>query len=367
LDILRFIAITLVVFRHMKVFKGAPEWLGGISLHLNEGGWTGVDIFFVLSGFLVSGLLFREWQQHQTLSVGRFLWRRGWKIYPSFWFFLIGMMVFYFCRGQRIYWHKMLVEFLFIQNYATGGFDHTWSLAVEEHFYFMLALGSWLLFHRNRKSGENPYRLIPVVFLIVAVLCLGARLLSNRIFPVSQVRPIFLATHIRVDSLLFGVMLSYFWHFTFTAKHHEFFYRWRFMLLLAGAGLLAPMFFVEPLGVNGTWVRVYGFILCYLAGGMWLIAFMNIFEGTNSRAAHFLAYLGANSYSVYLWHEMGIFVGTCLVPGNSTNAIGWLGYILLCQAAVWAIGLAAARLIENPILGLRDRWFPSMTSKQLKV
>jgi peptidoglycan/LPS O-acetylase OafA/YrhL len=367
LDILRFIAVTLVVFRHLAVFKGSPGWLGRISLHLNEGGWIGVDIFFVLSGFLVSGLLFREWQQHKTVSVGRFLWRRGWKIYPSFWFFLMGMIVIYFCRGQQANWRRMLVELLFLQNYGVGAFDHTWSLAVEEHFYFMLALGSWILFRRQRLTGANPYRFIPIIFLIVAALCLAARLVSNQIFPLSQVRSLFFCTHIRVDSLLFGVMLSYFWHFTFTAKHHDFFHRWRYVMLLAGGGLLAPMFFVEPLGVNGMWVRVYGFVLCYLAGGMWLIAFMNIFQRTQSTSARFLGFLGANSYSVYLWHEMGIFIGGCLISAHSKNAVGWVGYGLISLVAVWVIGLVAAQIIENPVLKLRDYWFPSLTSKQLKV
>jgi peptidoglycan/LPS O-acetylase OafA/YrhL len=367
LDVLRFTAVTLVIFRHLESFKGSPAWLGQLTIHLGEGGWTGVDIFFVLSGFLVSGLLFREWQQHQTLSVGRFLWRRGWKIYPSFWFFLLGMVVFSYCLHWPVNWRNMLGELLFLQNYWANAFNHTWSLAVEEHFYFMLALGFWLLFRWRRRAGDNPYRFLPPIFLIVASLCLVVRIVSNHIFPVGRVRLLFFCTHIRIDSLLFGVLLSYFWHFTFTPRHHAFFYRWRFGLLLMGAGLLAPMFFFEPFGVNNAWVRIYGFILCYLAGGAWLIAYIKIFENTRFRLAHFLAYLGASSYSVYLWHEMGIFVGSNLFPGRSTSALAWICYCLACQSAAWVIGLAMARLVEIPMLKLRDRWFPSRSSGPLQV
>ena len=61
----------------------------------------GVDIFFVLSGFLVSGLIFREWLQRQDVSIGRFLLRRALKIYPSFWFFLI-IMLGLFAHQHRI-------------------------------------------------------------------------------------------------------------------------------------------------------------------------------------------------------------------------------------------------------------------------
>src|SRR5450631_3793520 len=73
LDVLRAVAITLVFCRH----TGSPAFLGLI-------GGIGVDLFFVLSGFLVSGLLFSEYKKHGTIKPGRFLIRRGFKIYPQF-------------------------------------------------------------------------------------------------------------------------------------------------------------------------------------------------------------------------------------------------------------------------------------------
>lgn len=77
IDVLRAFAVLLVFCRHTEG-----------TLLLSRFGWAGVDLFFVLRGYLVSGLLFREYQQTQTIRAGRFLVRRGFKIYPQFYLFL---------------------------------------------------------------------------------------------------------------------------------------------------------------------------------------------------------------------------------------------------------------------------------------
>jgi len=73
LDMLRGVAVLLVLGRHMD---GAGIW--------SSAGWCGVDLFFVLSGFLISGLLFTEFKKTGTIDVKRFWIRRGFKIYPAF-------------------------------------------------------------------------------------------------------------------------------------------------------------------------------------------------------------------------------------------------------------------------------------------
>src|SRR5437899_380470 len=87
LDTLRGIAVLLVLCRHMPLAK-LPGWLLGPLEILQRGGWAGVDLFFVLSGFLVSSILFREWQQSGEMKAGRFLARRAFKIYPAFYVML---------------------------------------------------------------------------------------------------------------------------------------------------------------------------------------------------------------------------------------------------------------------------------------
>ena len=89
-DILRATAVLLVLGRHINLlstgdFSAWHSFGGWFSETWTRGGWIGVDLFFVLSGFLVSGLLFREHQKFGTISAKDFLIRRGFKIYPAFW------------------------------------------------------------------------------------------------------------------------------------------------------------------------------------------------------------------------------------------------------------------------------------------
>src|SRR5579859_7331652 len=112
LDVLRGVAILLVVCHHL----GIP----GFRL----GGWIGVDLFFVLSGFLISGLLFREWKTQGTVNLARFYIRRGLKIYPAFYALLAATLVVNAVLpgvpSQPVTIHSVLAEAIFVQNYFPG-------------------------------------------------------------------------------------------------------------------------------------------------------------------------------------------------------------------------------------------------------
>src|SRR5215470_17226010 len=88
LDLLRFVAIEGVLVAHTTLFRYPRRWweqLCGPS-------WTGVDLFFVLSGFLISGLLFSEFQQRRQINFGRFAIRRALKLYPTLYVLVFGVM-----------------------------------------------------------------------------------------------------------------------------------------------------------------------------------------------------------------------------------------------------------------------------------
>ncbi len=151
LDFLRAIAIILVIGNHSSVCP--PE----INFYLNKvtsvwyrGGWAGVDLFFVLSGFLVSGLLFNEYRKRGDINIKKFLLRRGFKIYPAFWLLIFITLAVTVFNGEAVYRGGFLSELLFIQNYHPGIWQHNWSLAVEEHFYIFLTF----LFFKNSFSAR---------------------------------------------------------------------------------------------------------------------------------------------------------------------------------------------------------------------
>src|SRR5258706_12209135 len=90
LDILRGIAILIVLGRHLFFLPtDLPPPADLFFRTWIRCGWAGVDLFFVLSGFLVSGLLFQEFARNGNVAVSRFLIRRGFKIYPAFYVFLV--------------------------------------------------------------------------------------------------------------------------------------------------------------------------------------------------------------------------------------------------------------------------------------
>src|SRR4051794_1611079 len=82
LDVLRTVAVLLVICHH-----------NSIDNVVSPVGWVGVDLFFVLSGFLVAGLLLAEYQKNGELNIGRFLFRRGMKIYPAFWSMIVATII----------------------------------------------------------------------------------------------------------------------------------------------------------------------------------------------------------------------------------------------------------------------------------
>jgi peptidoglycan/LPS O-acetylase OafA/YrhL len=120
LDALRAIAVLLVMGRHLT---WNPVWF--------RVGWTGVDLFFVLSGFLVSGLLFREYKASGQIRVLRFLGRRAFKIYPAYYFLLILTVTIHLGFGLPLKWRLTWPDFIFVQSYRLGLWGHLWSLAVE--------------------------------------------------------------------------------------------------------------------------------------------------------------------------------------------------------------------------------------------
>ena len=129
--------------------------------------------FLCVIGFLISGLLFREYQKHGAIHPGRFYLRRGLKIYPAFYVLVAVTCLWIVSIGEAIPVNRLVPELLFLQNYFDGLWGHTWTLAVEEHFYLGLPL---LLLWLGRNGGPDPFRKLPLAFLFIAVGALLCRL-----------------------------------------------------------------------------------------------------------------------------------------------------------------------------------------------
>jgi peptidoglycan/LPS O-acetylase OafA/YrhL len=351
LDVLRCVAVLLVVMVH-----------GYISSFFYRVGWTGVDLFFVLSGFLISGLLFSEYKKRQSIGFKRFFIRRGFKIYPSFYLFLL--IVFIVSKGI-VHDQRTLAQFLheifFVQNYETGVFGHTWSLAVEEHFYILLPV-FLLVLMRFSSNRENPFRLIPWAFAAVAMMCIAFRAVA--ILGGDPHNIAYTGTHTRMDALFFGVLLGYLYHFRPEILESLMKpTRNRVAIAILSVILISPAYFYLR---NEKLFAIFGYSAVYLGyGGVLLLSLYvrGILPKGLSRIAGWigtgLAWVGMYSYSIYLWHGPTAtwFVG--FVRRVLHISVGPYERFTIYFFSSFAIGIVMSRLIEYPVLRLRDRLFPA--------
>ncbi len=357
LDLLRLIAVVLVMGNHLLMPKGLES---GPLVAWGRGGWVGVDLFFVLSGYLVSGLLFKEYQSRGRVSLGRFLIRRGLKIYPAFWVMIAVSLVFFSWRNRPVPLPNLMGELLFVQNYTSHIWAHTWSLAVEEHFYFGLALLTWLML---RRQGANPFARLPLVFALVATACLIMRAGNAALYPDYEYTHDLFPTHLRIDSLFFGVLLAYLTYFRQLDERLRWFRPW--WRVAAGAALLLPAFIFAR--ETNRWVSVVGFNLFYLGSGLLVLGAVNL-RTTSSRLLNILGAVGAASYSIYLWHlPVDLWLGNRLLRDHEADPLRYALYLGVCVFGAMAIGYGMARAVEWPVLRLRDKFYPAREASSVTV
>lgn len=353
-----------VLFVHAPSPASTPSYLRQALRVLAGGGWIGVDLFFVLSGFLVSGLLFGEYDKYKTIRPGRFLLRRGLKIYPAFYFMLSLTLVYGALRWRDFTGRSFFAEVFFVQNYFHGVWAHTWTLAMEEHFYLLLTVTLYLLAFNGRRAnleGRATFKSLPAIYLTTAVACFVARAVTYRIATQSGAQPYFIATHLRIDELLFGVTLSYLWRYE-GERMRSLLMKYRTFLGVAVA-IAVPCFFVPW---TTAAMATVGFVLLQLTFGTLLLLTL-VRPIAISRSTSTLRRIGTASYSIYLWH----------VPWReaSNHVIGWMGALgaawpvalLLYFLGSVGVGILAAALIEIPILIVRDRLFPSRSGTPASI
>src|SRR5215216_3336774 len=206
LDLLRALAIIVVVIYHAALF--------GFKLpgRVDRFGWIGVDLFFVLSGYLIGGQLLASLAREKSIKLGRFFARRVLRIMPAY---LVILAVYFLLPSWREYpeMAQPLWKFLLsVQNIALHGgtaFSHAWSLAVEDQFYLALPFLLLFLFRRPRAAIVTPCLIVAGGIALRAFLAAQNPLtdgggVSFRAFQAW----IYYPTWTRLDPLVFGVVLA---------------------------------------------------------------------------------------------------------------------------------------------------------------
>ncbi|HET7544018.1 MAG TPA: acyltransferase [Polyangiaceae bacterium] len=360
LNILRGVAILLVLGVHSPGHRGESGRLRPLDGLIHQFGWTGVDLFFVLSGFLIGRLLFAEVQRTQQLDIRRFLLRRMFKIWPGYYLFLLYVVVrMCFASGSlseaaRAWWPA----FANIQNFIAVPRDQLWSLAVEEQFY--LALPLLLLFLlRKQSDGNTRLQLIPWLSLGLSVVCLALRTVLVLKDPKLDVRAM-----LSMDALFFGVTLA--WASVFRPEVLPRIARHRGLVLSASLLLFLPAL------VQVRALRVSIAVSCLFLGyGLLLVTFIHrlpqgglVERFKTTWLARLVASIGTYSYSIYLWHRdtsnsICEFTRDLLRSLRMPGELVWSAQLLTYVVVSILGGVIMGRLVEVPALRLRDRLFPS--------
>lgn len=380
LDVLRGVAVLGVLFAHHVVAPSEAGRLGPIAQALMGGG-VGVTLFFVLSGYLIGGLLFAEIKRRGSLDVGRFLIRRGFKIWPSYYAYLVGVFCWLVWRrgesaGEAA--SALVPNLLHVQNYLGTPVGHTWTLGVEEHFYLslplMLAGLLWLGRAKGRKDWSDG---IPHFFLTCGLFLAATAGLRFVLF-LNEERALAVAhhTHVRMDALMFGVLLSYVSTFR-SARVAAWMSRpsiWFWVGMVPG--LMHGTSFPASLP---KWASAWWYVVVYVGFGVAVLAAVQARPATSrlaawfeSRAGRGLAWIGLYSYTIYLCHvpfATGTFrrvIGTYTpepVPGEVRWVVGMGSYFVGSIFLGWLM----SRVVESPMLRVRDRLYPRRAELQLTL
>jgi peptidoglycan/LPS O-acetylase OafA/YrhL len=386
LDALRFLAAFMVVIVH--AFDGWSGWFGipkklatadgkdwspwgKIFLNFIHNFNFGVDIFFLISGFLITYLLIREKSDKGKVNIPAFFLRRILRIWPLY-FFVIIICFFWFvpwlmpdflrlnCRVPIISWkseiffydnfHKLAVTKVNPDHVWDFPFAHFWSISIEEHFYlvwpFLVAL--------------VPIKRLPVVLIAIIVGSIGFR--AHAFYNMDQSWfTMYLHTFSRIDALAIGGLAAW-WHF-----HHPFALRVPLWGRLIFYAILLWLLCVDNINDWSTIFMVCFKKLIYLL--LVGVAMMNFVFNPEAKMRwgpnHIFNYLGRCCFGIYLWGNILLqimLMKIFLAPDK--RVVDWLTHYIGPGKTYWIIILGVSlivpvlsyELIEKPFMKLKNRF-----------
>ncbi|CAE6727123.1 acyltransferase [Burkholderia sp. R-69980] len=354
LDFVRGIAIIMVMGFHFHAVHTDNFLIHIVEYPLKNFGREGVNLFFTLSGFLVGGLLLRQYAETGNVDAKRFIIRRIFRIWPAYYI----LIAFHVLAGRHP-WNTFLFQNLtHLQNYLGTSITQTWSLAVEEHFYLVLP-ALLLLFARWRLGA---WTIVGVLTGICAVV------LTARCFAVAggNLEGAFAYTQYRIDSLLVGVILSAIYWMKPGVYHQLAKRKW--LLVASIVALCAWLAFATPhfaLDESiGYTIQAIGFAA--------LIVFVLEYSGSlrSSWVYRGIAWIGLYSYGIYLWHSLALAPGDMLIRKATAMGLApsviWIVALTAQFAFAIAIGYVTTRAIEYPFLRMRNALFPEKRNSSVR-
>ncbi len=352
LDGLRAVAVLAVLLYH-----------GGVSL--TGGGLLGVDVFFVLSGYLITTLLCREYVARATIALGRFWAARARRLLPALFVLLLGVALYAFAfsgtldlssvRGDALAtlfyvsnWHFIVSDQgYFAQAAAPSPLLHTWSLAVEEQYYLVWPVVALLVL---RRGGRRALAKVAAGGALASAALMASLYLAG-----ASTDRLYYGTDTRAQALLVGSVLG-----VVASRHGSAVVGSRWAKTPAGqragaaVGLAGAAFLLLAFWrLSGQSPLLYegGFLAVSVAAGAVITSVTSWPRGALARglSRRPLVALGRISYGVYLYH-WPIF----LALDHQRSGLDGLGLLLARLAATLVVAALSWRFVEEPVR--RRRW-----------
>lgn len=376
LDVMRAVAILIVVDAHATIAL-KDYYSGAFWHHLLP---DGVELFFVLSGFLIGGILIRSYEKKGRFDRDLLLnfWTRRWfRTLPNYYLVLIGLIAFALVRAWRSGLQHTLPEngvlfkyFFFLQNFASdvpAFFGETWSLAIEEWSYLTLPLVLWTM-HSLLSGRFSRQRIVLLTILFVIIGTNVYRLISAIQIPILEgelgYRGIVVA---RLDAISYGVLAAYAKHYFPTSWTNDSLRRRLFvvgLLVTVITALSASIFILKyyvQAGILPAYIfykRTFYFPVIGLSMAL-LVPYMDGWRTATGGWARFgiaraITHISLISYSMYLLNLTPIMMNVVERIPTSSFTVAWLKVGLF-----WGLVLVLSTLLfkyfEKPVTELRER------------
>ena len=344
LDGIRAIAVIMVLAYHLK-------------LALFKSGFLGVTVFFVLSGYLITGILISEVEEEGTIDLKNFWLRRIRRLVPAVMSMAV-VIIFVSAVVNRIIFTKGCKDFLAsvlgfnnwwqifnkVSYFEAVGvpspFTHCWSLAIETQFYLiypLILLGIYKLVKRREEGRAKRGLLFAGVTLLLALI--SVILMIVLFDPQQDASRVYYGTDTRAFSLLFGALLAILWEYQMVPRRLS-----ASVNMVLGSVSFAVLL-VMTIAINGSsnfWYRGGQFV-----GTILTVLVIYTVSGRKTWLSRFLSnpvlkWIGDRSYSIYLWHYPII-----LLISKGIKASWWITLIEIVLSVVLAE--LSYRFIETPI------------------
>ena len=345
LDGLRFLAFLLVFVHHSSLFS-----------KLRTNGWIGVDLFFVLSSFLFTKLLIAEYYKTNTISFKKFYLRRIFRIWPIYFLFIgFSFTLYLLSKGQitNNIGIRIFGLFAFSDNIMTAIYGwnpmpfiaHLWTIAYEEQFYVFVPIIIFLLI---RSSFKTKVIFITSIYILFSGIRL-ALIANNVTSTVLYVLPI---THF--ESIIMGMVIG-FGGYDFLLEKIK-----PLIIGLIGILFFALLYLPYLVDTSDGNITSYWDLLHYSLIG--ISTSLVIFSVSNSKllkkifSKSLFVFLGKRSYGLYVYHSLGIAVGSYLIAHSSILPSNSLVSFIYSFSFTVIVSIISYKFIETPFLKLKKKF-----------